>query len=314
MTLDTATGPATRPSARRRRAAERVAPDPLALDRLLARQDGLITREQAVAAGVPAAQVDERLRRRRWRPVHPRVYLVGSARLDDGTRMRAALLWAGPSAVLSGPAAAWWHGLLADPPELPTVTVGPTAGRRGRARAGVGVRCRELAPVDVTTLGGIPVTALPVTVVETAVALGAGGQELLDRALRERVRFAAVREAHRRMGGAPGWARAGLLLASAAERSAAEAVRDLAGLLRATGARGWVPEPPVTGPAGTRSGGVRFPAAGVTVLVSGWAQPLPPVPVGRPGKVLRYCWHDLAARPTIVLAEIAAAVVSGPRG
>src|SRR4051794_18366028 len=187
MTIDAATGPLTRPSARRRRVL-----DPVAMDRLLARQDGVITRERAVAAGIPAAQIDERLRRRRWRPVHPRVYLVGDARPDAGTRMRAAVLWAGPSAVLSRPAAAWGHGLLPGPPEQPTVTIGPAVGRavgrRGRARAGVAVRCRELAPADVTAVGGIPVTALPLTALEAAVALGADGPQLLDHALRERVR------------------------------------------------------------------------------------------------------------------------------
>jgi hypothetical protein len=167
------------------------------------------------------------------------------------------------------------------------------------------VRCRELAPADVTALGGVAVTALPLTVLEAAVALGPDGASLLDEALQERVRITAVREAHRRMHGTPGWARAALLLDAAADRSAAAAVRELVGLLRATGTPGWVSDPPGPGP-----GGVSFPAAGVSVLVSGWAQPLPPPA----GTSLRYCWHDLAARPSIVLAEIAAAVASGTRG
>jgi hypothetical protein len=291
MTLDAATGPATRPSARGR------GPGPVSLDLLLAQQDGLITREQARAAGMSAAEIDERLRRRRWQPLQPRVYLAGGARPDPAIRMRAALLWAGPSAVLSGPAAAWWHGLLDEPPGQPTLTVGAAAGRRGRSRAGVAVHCRDLASVDVTTLGGVAVTALPLTVLEAAVVLGPA---LLDRALRERVRCVAVREAHRRMRGAPGWARAALLLDAAAERSARAAVHELAGLLRTTGARGWVLDP----------GGARFPAAGVTVLVSGWAE-LPPGRRDTPGRILRYCWHDLVGRPSIVLAEIAAAVAAG---
>jgi hypothetical protein len=296
MTLDAATGPTTRPA---RRPAARPAPVPL--DLLLARQDGLITREQARAAGLSTADIDERLRLRRWRPLHPRVYVAGDVRPDAGTRMRGALLWAGPTAVLSGPAAAWWHGLLAEPPAQPTVTVGPTAGRRGRSRAGVTVRCRELPAADVIALGGVPVTGLALTVLDTAVALGPTGGRFLDHALRDRVRYAAVREAHRRMRGTPGWARAAVLLDVAAERSGAVAVRELVRLLCATGTVGWVPDP----------AGVAFPTARVRVAVSGWAQPLPPVN-DRPGlRVLRYCWHDIVDRPSIVLAEIATAVAAG---
>jgi hypothetical protein len=311
MTLDAATGPTSRPARRPADRPARPGPAPVALDLLLARQDGLVTREQAVAAGLSAAEIDDRLRRRWWQPLHPRVYLAGNARPDAALRMRAALLWAGGAAVLSGPAAAWWHGLVELPPAQPTVTVGPAAGRRSRSRAGVAVRSRALAPADVTALGGVPVTGLALTALETAVALGVDGPALLDRALRERVRYAAVREAHRRMRGAPGFARAAVLLDAAAERSAAAATRELLGLLRASGAAGWVPNPPGGAPGAFRAGGAVFPAARVSVLVSGWAQPLPPVTDGSGRRVLRYCWHDLAARPSIVLAEIATAVAAG---
>ncbi len=109
--------PDTTPGPHPATAAQRPTPaDPVecAVAVVLARQDGLITREQALAAGLPAAAVDERVRLRRWRPLQPRVYLArgGAGGGDDGgddadgvdaaTRLRAALLWAGPRAVLAG--------------------------------------------------------------------------------------------------------------------------------------------------------------------------------------------------------------------
>jgi hypothetical protein len=170
------------------------------------------------------------------------------------------------------------------PAAQPTVTVGAVTARRGQPRADVAVRCRELAPADVTALGGVAVTALPLTVLEAAVALGPDGPPLLDEALRERVRIA------RGARGAPADARhPGLGARGPAARRRGRPVRRRGDararrLLRATGTAGWVRRP-----ARARTGRGHLPAAGVSVLVSGWAQPLPPPA----GTSLRYCWHDL---------------------
>jgi hypothetical protein len=83
----------------------------MALELLLARQAGVISREQALRAGLDVAAVDRMVRTRRWQPLHPRVYLVDGHRYDDEARVRAAVLWAGAGAVLCGSAAAWWHGM-----------------------------------------------------------------------------------------------------------------------------------------------------------------------------------------------------------
>ena len=281
------------------------------LDALLAAQAGLVTRQQALAAGLSADDIDDRLRRRRWRPVQPRVYLGTDHPLDAEVRIRAAVLWAGPGAVLSGTAAAWWHGLLERPPAATTLTVRPAAGRRWRARAGVVVRCRQVDPLDVAQLRGLVVTALPLTVLETAVALGcAAGGRLVDRALRGPLRFPAVAQAHRRMRGAPGAARAGVLLDAAAARSAAATVGLLARLLAEAGPAGWRVE--ACGPPGR----IVFPAAGVAVELHGWAGPSGVAVTchDREPMVLRYTWHDLVDRPTLVLARIAGAVAGGPAG
>ena len=89
--------------------------------------------------------VDHRLRTRRWRPLHPRVYLVDGHRYDDEARVRAAVLWAGAGAVLCGAAAAWWHGMVDEAPATVGVTV-PRGGARARARrrrAAPGARARR---------------------------------------------------------------------------------------------------------------------------------------------------------------------------
>jgi hypothetical protein len=187
------------------------------LESLLSRQAGVISREQAIASGLSRDAVDHRLRTRRWRPLHPRVYLVDGHRYDDEARVRAAVLWAGAGAVLSGTAAAWWHGMVDEAP----ATVGMTVPRRRcpRPRPGVDVRHRKLASVDVLRCRGLLVTAPPLAVIEAAIELGvSAGAELLDRALQQCVTLAEVHGAYRRSLGTQGSTTAGRALAAAAHR------------------------------------------------------------------------------------------------
>jgi hypothetical protein len=276
----------------------------VSLECLLARQAGVISRDQAFRCGLTGADVDRRVRTRRWRPLYPQVYLVDGRHDDDDddddddgdeVRARAAVLWAGPGAVLSGPAAAWWHGVL---PAAPA-TLGLTTPARRRTRAGVAVRCRCLAAQDRVRLRGLPVTARELTVLEAAVVLGpVDGGLLLDRALlREWVEWAEVVAAAAR-NPAAGTAR---LLAAATARSAAAAETALARLLRESGTGGWCRGRPV---AGGRVG-IVFPAARVAVRAVGWAG----APADPPGwEILRVGLPELTARPHAVLARIATAV------
>lgn len=282
----------------------------MSTDRILVRQAGVISRDQALAAGISADAIDHRLRRRHWRPLHPRVYLVAGHRADDEVRVRAAMLWAGEGAVLSGVAAAWWHGMADRVPATVALTV--DRARHPRSRIGVAVRRRTLAPGDIETCRGLHVTARPLTVLEAAVELGAPGSELLDRALQRWVRFPAVYEAYRRNIGACGSASAGRMLVAAADRSAPVAERLLVRMLRDSGARGWH--------RGVHAAGfpidIAFPAARVAIEVDGWAWHMDAaraqagerrrIALVRQGwTVLRYTWHDLTRSPQLVLAQIA---------
>ncbi|HVV76813.1 MAG TPA: hypothetical protein VHC43_12315 [Mycobacteriales bacterium] len=69
------------------------------MDALLAAQDGVITRKQALAHLSPDA-LDHRLGRE-WKVVLPGIYIAASSAPPQRQRLRAALLFAGPQAVLS---------------------------------------------------------------------------------------------------------------------------------------------------------------------------------------------------------------------
>jgi very-short-patch-repair endonuclease len=282
----------------------------MSIGTILGRQGGVITREQAMAAGLTAGAVDHRLRLRRWRPLHPRVYLVTGHPVDPEAAVRAAVLWAGAEAVLSGVAAAWWHGMLDTPPA--TITLSTGSARRIRARPGVTVcRRRVAAAADLAELRGLRLTARPLTVLDAAVELGVAGGPFLDRALSGGSRggsslYPALLDAHRRNRGGPGAAGAGRLLAAAAERAAVAARRRLPRILSGAGLRGWRVAWPVAG----QIVDVGFPAARVGVEVIGWAElphaPHPRAPAG--WTILRFDWHDVVTQPETVLPAIGAAV------
>jgi hypothetical protein len=289
----------------------------MSLDDLLGQQAGVISREQALGAGISRDSIDHRVRARRWKPIHPCVYLAAGHRLDDEVRVRAALLWAGDGAILSGRAAAWWCGLMAEPP--PTVTVTIPRLRRLRRRTDVDVRRRDIPEPDRAVHRGLVVTAPALTVLETAVELGHPGSRFLDDTLRRgAVPFADVHSAHCRSVGSAGSATAGRLLAAVADRSAADAKRRLLALLRGARASRWTDSFRIAG----HSVDVAFPAARVAIVVSGWAEPstarraqaaaeLQQAAASRGWTLLRYTWIDLIERPHVILAEIARHIARG---
>jgi hypothetical protein len=156
---------------------------------LLDRQAGVVSRAQALAAGLEPRHIDRLVARRRWWPVHPRVYLVDGRPLTDEVRVRAAALWAGDGAVLAGFAAVWWHGLVEWLP--PTVAV--TVPRRcPDPRPGVVARRRILRPRDVVALRGVAVPIRPLALLDAAVEAGPAGPELLASAVDHGVRRAEL--------------------------------------------------------------------------------------------------------------------------
>ncbi len=177
----------------------RLAPPSSRLGALVDRQAGVVSRAQALAAGLAPREVDRHLARRHWHPVHPRVYLVDGHPLTDEARVRSAALWVGAGAVVVGPAAVWWHGLAERAPATVEVAV---ARRCTATRPGVLVRSRHLPDRDVVAVRGLAVPVRPLALLDAAVEAGAGGPALLHRALRHDVGLGELHAVARRSAGA----------------------------------------------------------------------------------------------------------------
>ena len=156
---------------------------------LVARQGGVVTRGQAVGVGYAGWEVDRLVARRRWWPLHPRVYLVDRDAPTDEARVRAAALWAGDGAVVVGAAALWWHAPGGRAPRRVAVAV---PRRCPATRAGLVVRRRSLRSADVVRVRGLAVAVRPLALLDAAVDAGPAGAALLDRALRDPARGPGV--------------------------------------------------------------------------------------------------------------------------
>jgi very-short-patch-repair endonuclease len=286
----------------------------VSLDRLVARQAGVLTLQQAVRCGISAATVQRRARQGSWERLYPAVYLVGGHRLTDEARVRAAWLWAGEEAAVSGPAAAYWHGLLDRAPDEIELTVPRRSGPGGRP--GVRVRRRDLAAVDLVGTRGIWLTERPLSVLETAVAQP-DGSTFLDRALQRHVRFPTLYRAYCRNMGRHGSSAAGRLLVAAADRADSAAERLLVRILRDAGITGWVLGFPFRG----WRIDLAFVREKVAVEVDGWAWHVDAErfradrrkqnALVRDGwDPLRFTWHELDNRPAAVVEEIRATLAT----
>jgi hypothetical protein len=91
---------------------------PYPLCNLAGSQNGVISRSQALRAGLTADMIKFRVSSGRWRQLHPGVYATFTGVPGRSARLWAAVLWAGRGAVLSHQTAAELHGLAdkaADP-------------------------------------------------------------------------------------------------------------------------------------------------------------------------------------------------------
>ena len=103
---------------------------------LLDRQSGVLSRQQALSAGLQARMVENQLRTRRWQQLQRGVYASFSGTPDRSAELWAAVLRAGPGAALSYRTAAELYGLTREPGGPIHVTV-PAGRRAGIVRGGV---------------------------------------------------------------------------------------------------------------------------------------------------------------------------------
>jgi len=101
-------------------------------------QSGLLTRKQALDAGLTPKAIEWRLGTGRWQVVHPGIYQTLPGRDGWESRAVAALLHAGPGSALSHESAAHEWGLIRQAPG--TITVVIPAERRARPVEGVTIR------------------------------------------------------------------------------------------------------------------------------------------------------------------------------
>jgi very-short-patch-repair endonuclease len=134
-------------------------------------QYGVVARRQLLALGVGNRAIGDRLAGGALITLHRGVYAVGHRRLRIEGRWLAAVLAAGPGAVLSHRDAAALHGIR-KPPESGKVTVTTPARARNTPALWVHGR-RRLTAEDVTTVRGIPVTSPARTLVDLAPMLTA---------------------------------------------------------------------------------------------------------------------------------------------
>jgi len=178
------------------------APQRLAL--LAQQQHGLVSLRQAVALGLPARTMQDRVQRQGWVRVHRGVYaLPGSVRSYERD-VAGALLAAGPSAVACRGTATFLVGLSSS--QTRPIELMVPAARRARLLPGVVVhRSSTLCTVDVVRRGSLPTTSIPRTLCDLAPSPERHLRELTARALQQRAttisRIAACSE---RLGLHPG--------------------------------------------------------------------------------------------------------------
>lgn len=177
-------------------------------DRLIAAvaatQHGLVTTTQLLNLGLTRKMIKTRARAGTLHRVHRGVYSVGTAPTTRESHWLAAVLACGPDALLAYTGAGALWDIRASAATLIDV-ISPT--RAGRARDGIRVhRAANLTDADRAVRKGIPVTALPRTIIDLATVLNHDALEYtIHRAESKRlVTVGELHEALARLRGHPG--------------------------------------------------------------------------------------------------------------
>lgn len=282
------------------------------MDHYLRRQDGVITRAQAIDCGLSDSAIGRQLRSGHWRRCGPGVYFVDDRPFTTAAWIRSTVWSYGPAAAASGLAAAWWHNLVSRTPELVEVTV--PRNSHGRTRGGARVRRRNLAATDIVEHRGLRVTTLALTAVEAAARRG-GGPAVMDTALQRYTELPHLWRAHLRNKGRYGSPAARRMLHAASSGARSHAERLIIMLLRNAGISGWIANYRV----GPYLVDVGFPQHKVAIEVDGFAfhssardfqsdRKRQNEIALRGWQVLRFTWLDLVDAPERVVAQIRHAI------
>jgi very-short-patch-repair endonuclease len=138
-----------------------------AIAALAARQHGVVARWQLLALGLGPDAIDHRLRCGRLHLIHRGVYAVGHRLVTKEGRWLAAVLAAGPGAVLSHRSAAALWGIR--PTAATRIEV--TTPKQLRPRPNLLPHCAVLPRDEITERDGIPVTTAARTLLDLAATL-----------------------------------------------------------------------------------------------------------------------------------------------
>lgn len=279
------------------------------LARIAGSASGIVTRAEALEAGLTRREIERRIEKGLLIPEFPGVYRVGHTAGSVEARYTAAVKACGEGAVLMGLAAAYLLGLVKGTPPSPAVLT-----RTERRVKGIRTcRSRHIDPRDVTKRKGIAVTTVPRTLCDLAGILSLPD---LARACHEAgVKYgtkpghvAAVLE---RRPNTPGVRNLRLVMVGDEPALLSKMEEIFFERLRAEK----LPLPITNKPAGGRRVDCRWPKHKVTVELQSygfhnsrhaWEQDhVRRREARRRGDRFRtYTWHDVAEDPTDMLAEL----------
>lgn len=289
------------------------------LRRLLLRQAGVVSRAQALDCGVSRRQIDGLLAGGDWLAVHPGVYRVHVVVPSPESSVRAASLWLGPQAVLTGPGAAWWWVCLPEPPSRLSFT--STSSSRGRRSSTLTVSRSFVDSADQTTHLGLAVLTRPLAVLQAAAALDRDrpgeGITLLDRAKqRHWASESELQRSYLRHRGTWGSREMRRLLDRTGDQAHSELERLAVRLLRAAGITGFVVNHRTVLPGGRPAElDIAFVDRRVALELDGWAYHRDPeahrADVQRANEVMaagwtlrRFTWSDVVGDPEGFVAAV----------
>lgn len=156
------------------------------VNRVARQQHGLISRQQAVDAGVTSRMIDVRVRNGMWLVVRPGVYAMAGAPATWEQAVLAACLAGGPVTFAShGTALRLWG--LSDRIDREAIHVVSPPGRRIRLEGVVAHRSALLSPADLGVRSSLPCTTAARAIVEVSGSLGSSATgKLLDLSIRQR--------------------------------------------------------------------------------------------------------------------------------
>ena len=132
------------------------------LHAMVARQSGVISRDQLRDCGLSDTMIARWLETGRLHRLHRRVFAVGHTSVPVDGRLFAALLYGGDDAVLSHTSAAWVWSLIDTEPKRIHLTL------PGRRSSLPGVRVHHSRQIDRAERGGFPVTSVARTLLDIA--------------------------------------------------------------------------------------------------------------------------------------------------